>query len=412
MTDYTKSTNFLAKDSLPETDSGKIIKGSEFDTEFNALQTSIATKADKASPTFTGIPAAPTASAGTNTTQLATTEFVTAANTAILAANNTFTGTQTFKDNKFEVVDDSDATKKLNLQLSGITTATTRTLTVPDKNGTIAVTSDISLADPLNATSNSVVSGSYAVTSSTSITITATNTYTAGQTVYIQFTNSSGSSLTNGNFSVVSATGSSFTITYGSSVTSAGTCIVTRYGSIALATSDDLSARTDTLRAVTSSNLTLSRATAQASTSGTSIDFTGIPSWAKRITIMLAGVSTNGSSDLLVQLGSGSTPTYVTSSIYAGGVSNYNSTSYLPFTTGFLVSRGVDATYLFSGQIIINNISSNTWVESSAIFVSNNNAGAWGAGSVPVGALLTAIRLTTVTGTSTFDAGTVNIIYE
>jgi hypothetical protein len=79
MSNYTKTTNFLAKDSLPENDSGKIIKGSEFDTEFNALQTAVNTKADLASPALTGVPTAPTASVGTNTTQISTTAFVQAA---------------------------------------------------------------------------------------------------------------------------------------------------------------------------------------------------------------------------------------------------------------------------------------------------------------------------------------------
>ena len=54
MSDYTKTTNFTAKDSLPSGDSGKVIRGSEFDTEFNAISTAVATKADTASPTFTG----------------------------------------------------------------------------------------------------------------------------------------------------------------------------------------------------------------------------------------------------------------------------------------------------------------------------------------------------------------------
>jgi hypothetical protein len=76
MSNYTKTTNFLAKDSLPESDSGKIIKGSEFDVEFNALQSVINTKADIASPTFSGTPAAPTPSTGNNSTLLATTAFV------------------------------------------------------------------------------------------------------------------------------------------------------------------------------------------------------------------------------------------------------------------------------------------------------------------------------------------------
>ena len=54
MSNYTKTTNFAAKDSLPSGDAGKIIQGTEFNTEFDAIATAIATKADLASPTFTG----------------------------------------------------------------------------------------------------------------------------------------------------------------------------------------------------------------------------------------------------------------------------------------------------------------------------------------------------------------------
>ena len=82
MANYTKATNFLAKDSLASGDPGKIIKGSEFDVEFNALQTAVNSKANSISPALTGTPTAPTASAATNTTQIATTEFVTTAVTA------------------------------------------------------------------------------------------------------------------------------------------------------------------------------------------------------------------------------------------------------------------------------------------------------------------------------------------
>lgn len=76
MSNYTKSTNFTAKDTLPSGDSGKIVKGTEIDTEFAAVASAISSKADINSPTFTGTPLAPTASAGTNTTQIATTAFV------------------------------------------------------------------------------------------------------------------------------------------------------------------------------------------------------------------------------------------------------------------------------------------------------------------------------------------------
>ena len=78
MSNYTKATNFAAKDSLPVGDANKKVKGVELDNEFNALANSISTKSDTNSPTFTGTPSAPTAAAGTSTTQLATTAFVTA----------------------------------------------------------------------------------------------------------------------------------------------------------------------------------------------------------------------------------------------------------------------------------------------------------------------------------------------
>ena len=76
MTDYTKLTDFASKDTLPTGNAAKIVKGTEIDDEFEAIETAVATKADINSPTFTGTPAAPTASAATNTTQVATTAMV------------------------------------------------------------------------------------------------------------------------------------------------------------------------------------------------------------------------------------------------------------------------------------------------------------------------------------------------
>ena len=83
MSNYVKATNFTAKDSLPTGNSGKIIRGSEIDTELTAVASAVSSKADINSPTFTGTPSGPTASAGTNTTQFATTAFVTAALSAV-----------------------------------------------------------------------------------------------------------------------------------------------------------------------------------------------------------------------------------------------------------------------------------------------------------------------------------------
>ena len=83
MTDYVKSTNFASKDSLLSGNPLKIVKGTEIDTEFNNIATAVATKADLSSPALTGTPTAPTASVGTNTTQIATTALVLAAMQAL-----------------------------------------------------------------------------------------------------------------------------------------------------------------------------------------------------------------------------------------------------------------------------------------------------------------------------------------
>jgi hypothetical protein len=85
MSNYTQSTNFATKDALSSGDPLKIVKGTEINTEFNNISTAIATKADLASPTFTGTPLAPTASASTNNTQIATTAYADAAVSAIAA---------------------------------------------------------------------------------------------------------------------------------------------------------------------------------------------------------------------------------------------------------------------------------------------------------------------------------------
>ena len=97
MSDYTKSTNFASKDNLSSGNPLKIVKGTEIDTEFNNIQTAIATKADLASPTFTGSPVVPTGttgvtqSSGNNSTALATTAFVQAALAALYPVGSIYT---------------------------------------------------------------------------------------------------------------------------------------------------------------------------------------------------------------------------------------------------------------------------------------------------------------------------------
>ena len=88
MSNYVKATNFASKDSLPTGDANKIVKGTEIDNEFNAISGAVSSKSDIASPTFTGVPVAPTAASGTNTTQLATTAFVFAERSATTVLTN------------------------------------------------------------------------------------------------------------------------------------------------------------------------------------------------------------------------------------------------------------------------------------------------------------------------------------
>jgi hypothetical protein len=85
MANYTKATNFTAKDGLPTGNSGKIVKGAEIDTELTAVASAISSKADLNSPALTGTPTTPTAATGTNTTQVASTAFVQSAIGAALS---------------------------------------------------------------------------------------------------------------------------------------------------------------------------------------------------------------------------------------------------------------------------------------------------------------------------------------
>ena len=151
--------------------------------------------------------------------------------------------------------------------------------------------------------------------------------------------------------------------------------------------------------------------TAVASTSGTSIDFTGIPSWVKRITVLFNGVSTNGSSNIIIQSGNGSVETsgYLSTMAYAVGTSVGAGTFA---TTGFMAAL-VSAATTSSGIITLTSLGSNTWVHSSVIAQTNsaNTAGIAG-GNKTFSGVIDRVRITTVNGTDTFDAGSINIIYE
>lgn len=164
---------------------------------------------------------------------------------------------------------------------------------------------------------------------------------------------------------------------------------------------------TATFNQITGGALTL--ATTQATTSGTAIDFTSIPSWVRRITVMFQGVSTNGTSIPQLQLGTGATPTYVTSG-YVGTFS-YSGGGGGTFTTGIGISASTAAN-IRSGSVIITSMGSNVWTAMGVVGLSDAAITSTTGASISLGAVLTAIRLTTVSGADTFDAGSVNIMYE
>jgi hypothetical protein len=153
--------------------------------------------------------------------------------------------------------------------------------------------------------------------------------------------------------------------------------------------------------------------TAVASTSGTSIDFTGIPSWVKRITVIFYGVSTNGASLVQVQVGAGSVVT--TGYVGASALITATSVNSATATTGFALYNLNVATDVRSGHLILTPVSGNNWACSFTIGNGANgttDAVCWGGGTIALSGTLDRIRITTVNGTDTFDAGSINILYE
>jgi hypothetical protein len=143
--------------------------------------------------------------------------------------------------------------------------------------------------------------------------------------------------------------------------------------------------------------------------SGTSVDFTGIPSWVRRITVMFSGVSTNGTSEMLVQIGdSGGIETTGYDAIYGAIITSTAGTGNA--TTGFTLGVSTAATTR-SGLVTITNLSGNIWVSSGNLYETTARI-ALIAGGKTLSATLDRVRITTVNGTDSFDAGTINILYE
>jgi hypothetical protein len=159
------------------------------------------------------------------------------------------------------------------------------------------------------------------------------------------------------------------------------------------------------------SSIVSGTAVTAATGSPTSIDFTSIPSWAKRITVMFSGVSTSGTSAYLIQLGDagGVETTGYTSSAsrISATVLSQNSTA------GFILLGGAaTAASTYSASYSISLLSTNLWCLQGTMSDTVNTTTQIAAGSKTLSDTLTQVRITTVNGTDTFDAGTINILYE
>ena len=240
------------------------------------------------------------------------------------------------------------------------------------------------------------------VTANNTSAMTAIVPFTIGQVAVV----TSSGSVTAGSFVI----GSTYTIT------SVGTTSFTAIGAASntvgvsfTATGVGSGTGTATLNSFTAGS-SVKASTAVASTSGTAIDFTSIPSYAKRITVMFNAVSTSGTSVPIIQIGTSSGPTVTgyngtsINSVVGGTLSGSTSTIGFPF-------RSTSASASLYGSCTISNLNGNNWV-CSGVFNDSSSAIITISGGVTLAATLDRVRLTTTNGTDTFDAGSINILYE
>jgi hypothetical protein len=181
-------------------------------------------------------------------------------------------------------------------------------------------------------------------------------------------------------------------------------------GSITVSAPAVSGSNTQTLAAVTGTLAPIVSSTVVTTTGGTSIDFTSIPSWVKRITVMLSGVSTSGTAYVFLQLGTGST-TYTTSGYVAQlSTTGASSISTAQQTTGFCLINPSAAAGLSGGSFVLTNLSGNIWTGFGSTADTTGTRMYLSSGTVTLGAALTAVRVTT---TDTIDVnGGINILYE
>jgi len=268
---------------------------------------------------------------------------------------------------------------------------------------------------------NSVIGGTTTAAGAfTTLSATGATTFSGATVVSGSLTantfSSSGATITGGSISGITDLAVADGGTGASSITS--NSVILGNGSSAL--SGNLVAPSTSGNVLTSNGTTwtsvagaypLTSGTAVDSTSGTAISFTSIPSWVKRITVMFNGVSTNGTSIVQIQIGSSS---YTTTGYTGSGslLLNPSTLGVANNSTGFLTSSASEATYVRQGFVVLSNITGNTWVASGVIGQSDSARINLCGGALSLSGVLDRVQVTTVNGTDTFDAGSINILYE
>lgn len=180
-------------------------------------------------------------------------------------------------------------------------------------------------------------------------------------------------------------------------------------GAIQIGGSDAISISTGLVATGSAGNLMLISSTSVPSTSGTSIDFTNIPSWVKRITVIFSGVSLSSTANLLVRVGSGSFST--TGYLSHSGILQSSAVSSTTSTSGYVLNTS-GATSLTSGSLVLVTPGANIWNASGIAFVdAGTDYSLVASGTITLSGTLDRVQVTS-TSTDTFDAGSINILYE
>jgi hypothetical protein len=294
-------------------------------------------------------------------------------------------------------------------------------------NGVFTCTGRTALSSTLAVTSNATVGGTLAVTGATSLgavtcsgaavlssNLSVAGTLSATGATSLGAITCSGAAVMSSTLAVTGATNLRAGTTLGTSTSNTVTLNGLLSAGGGTGTSGQYLQSRGTANTPVWSNISpITQATAKVTTSGTAVnilfsDTITDASSVKKITIMLKGVSLSGSAVPIIQLGTSSG--FVSTGYTQIGQNEGGGTSEAT-TAGFALRGSSASTNAYSGNVTITSFGSNSWIESGLLRASSSSIGLSG-GEVTLASTLDRVRITTIAGTETFDAGSINILYE